>query len=201
MFDRFPFNRLFRSEHWAVGLDPWNRKLYRRVRTVAPACLHGFGVTAAHGDGPAERVRWGLACRCGERTGRVLGYSVKDFRKDYDGPDVLIGPLAFCCSACGKTTEMFDSAKHGLEAEFGKRGEKFIDTNLRGSGERQAIRCPECEASEYDVIASFMFAHFDHIDDEPGLEPWAQDFFDSFGCIGRCESCGTEWLIAGFELA
>lgn len=43
--------------------------------------------------------------------------------------------------------------------------------------------------------------HFDLIEDEPELEPRAQEYFDAFDCRGKCTGCGDEYSLANFELA
>ena len=61
--------------------------------------------------------------------------------------------------------------------------------------------CPECGASEFSITAFCSHPHFDLIEDEPELEPRAQEYFDSFDCRGTCTGCGKASSLANFELA
>ncbi len=202
MLNRIPFiSRLLWKEPWAIGMDRWNRRLYQRVRTIPPRCLEGFVVEAASDPTKAEIVEWALACQCGGCHGEVLGYSLRKLNKKYKGDELLVSPIAFRCGSCGRTIEMIDTAQHGCDAECAKRFGGKVFPGYRGEGERDGSACPECGADVHRVRAEFYFAHFDLIDDEPDLEPVAQEFFDAFGCSGICEACGHEWLIASFELA
>lgn len=202
MLNRIPFiNRFFGREPWAAGLDPWSRRLYERVRQTPPRCLSGFVVESASDPDKAEIVDWALACRCGGRLGRVLGYSLRALNTEYKGDEFLVSPIAFRCDSCDRTTELIDTALHGYDAECATRFGGKVYPGYRGEGEREGAVCPKCAAVSYRVSSKFFFAHFDLIDDEPDLEPVAQDFFDAFGCFGLCNACGHEWLIASFELA
>ena len=144
---------------------------------------------------------WALTCSCGESKGKLLGHSLKDCNSDYDGPPLFVSPLAFLCSSCTKTTEIIDTKQHGYNSEIGKAVGESYDSNYRGTGERQAVPCPECGASEFSITAFCAHPHFDLIEDEPALEPRAQDYFHSFDCRGKCAWCGKESSLADFELA
>jgi hypothetical protein len=113
-----------------------------------------------------------------------------------------LSPLAFRCAKCGTVTEIIDTNEHGYDAENGKIIEsEFRSSTIRGNGERSAFPCTECKETEFQPTALFMHSHFDLIEDFPELEPRVQDFFDAFGCKGKCANCGTESSIADFELA
>jgi len=130
----------------------------------------------------------------------LLGHSLKECNPEYDGPPLFVSPLAFLCSSCGKTTEILDTKQHGYNSEISKGGENY-DSNYRGTGARQAVPCPECGTSEFSMTAFCAHPHFDLIEDEPELEPRAQEYFDSFDCRGKCAACGKESSLANFELA
>lgn len=192
---------MFNREPWAKGMDPWNRKLFMHVRTTPPGCLAGLSAEPAHDQHRAEFIGWSIACKCGGRSLELLGHPMSDIDPGTAYPQGFLSPLAVRCGGCGATTELFDSSQHGYDAEFGKRNGHFIDTNRRGSGERRAATCPACQGTLHRITATLGFSHFDHVDDEPELAPVAQDFFDSFCCLLRCDGCGNEWSIPGFELA
>jgi hypothetical protein len=142
-----------------------------------------------------------LACSCGATTGKLLGYPLKEFNPEYAGPPLFVSPLAFQCAACGRRAEVIDTKEHGYNSEIGKAAGQSFDSNCRGSGEPQAAACPACGGEEFAVTAFCCHQHFDLIEDEPELEPRAQEYFDGFECRGRCVACGRESSIAGFELA
>lgn len=182
-------------------MDPFIKRLVKQVQEHAPSCLSGFRVSPPGAESWNDWAGWSLACSCGATQGKVLGHSLKDCNPKYDGSPVFVSPLAFECSACGKTTEIIDTQEHGYNSEIGKLEGGGGDSNYRGSGERQPIPCPQCNASEFSVTARFLHSHFDLIDDEPELEPRAQEFFDGFDCVGKCAACNAESSLAGFELA
>src|SRR5262245_48970128 len=95
-------------------------RLAERLRTTAPSCLQGFSATPAQLPEPFDdnpRSVWQIACRCGEATGRFLGYPLKEYNSEYDGPQCFISPLAFECSACKTVTELLDTDRHGFHAD------------------------------------------------------------------------------------
>lgn len=177
-------------------MSDWFQRMVRQVQINAPRCLAGFELSPVHQlDCWEERTSWQLFCPCGANTGQVLGYSLKDFSPDYDGPEMFVSPLAFQCVACAKVTEIIDTGVHGYDGECGH------PATIRGEGTRKAFACIRCGATAFTVTAGCSYPHFDLIEDEPDLEPRSQDFFDCFGCLGVCTVCGTESAIANYELA
>ena len=182
-------------------MDPWIEKMVRHVQTRPPSCLSNFRTTPAHMQPWNHWAGWALACSCSETKGKLLGYSLKDFDPKYSGPQVFVSPLAFLCSSCEKTTEIIDTKEHGYNAEISKPYGKTCETNYRGTGPRQVMQCPACGRPEFTITAFCAHPHFDLIEDEPELEPRVQEYFDSFGCRGKCAACGKESSLADFELA
>ncbi len=182
-------------------MDPWIEKMIRHVQTTPPSCLSGFQVFPSHADPWNDWAAWALTCSCGGNRGKLLGHSLKDCNPDDDGPPVFVSPLGFQCSTCGKTTEIIDTKHHGYDSEISKAAGTSHDSNYRGTGDRQAVPCPECGGNQFSITAFFAHPHFDLIEDEPELEPRVQEFFDSFDCHGTCASCGKESSLANFELA
>lgn len=145
---------------------------------------------------------WALACSCGSKNGKLLGHSLQDCNPEYDGPPSFGSPLAFLCASCDQITEIIDTKKHGYDSEMGLAGEgKSWDVNYHGSGPRQVVQCPNCSRNEFAITTNYSHSHFDHVEDEPELEPRAQDYFDCFACRGKCTECRTESVLASFELA
>jgi len=178
-------------------VDDWYDNLRRQVEETPPRCLNGFDARPGgkvHGN--SEWCSWELRCRCGNETGRVLGYSAKERNPDDKGPEMFLSPLAFECPMCGERTEIVDVAEHGYDAEICK-----TCTTMRGEGPRIVLACANCSKTEFKVVTNFLHSHFDHIEDEPALAPRAQDFFDGFGCAGTCKNCGHDVQIANYELA
>jgi hypothetical protein len=131
----------------------------------------------------------------------LLGHSLKDCNPEYDGPPEFVSPLAFLCSSCGKTSEIIDTKEHGYNSEIDRTEGGSWDSNYRGTGERMTVPCPECGGIEFFMTCLFAHQQFDLIEDEPELEPTAQDYFHWFECMGRCALCAKESILAGFELA
>jgi len=173
-------------------------RIIARVQTTPPTCLQGLACEPAHDDEWEDRVRWSIACRCGGRTGTILGYPLREVSGDSNAPDQFVGPLAFRCASCGTTTEVIDTSVHGYNAELTPS-----DATMRGDPDapRTPARCPSCANGACSVVLSFGHSHFDHIEDDPSLADRAQDFFDSFACLATCAACGHEWWVAEFELA
>src|SRR5205823_3801965 len=94
-------------------------ELVKRLRTTAPSCLRNFNATPSELPEPFDNNPcsvWQLACCCGNSRGRFLGYSLKDYNAEYNGPESFISPLAFECSACKTITELLDTDRHGYHA-------------------------------------------------------------------------------------
>lgn len=181
-------------------MDAWVKKMVRHVKETPPSCLCGFSVSPAHAKRWNGWAGWSLACSCGADRGKLLGHPLKDCNPRYDGPPVFVSPLAFFCSSCGKTTEIIDTKQHGYNSEISKPGKSY-DSNYRGTGKLQAVPCPECGEPEFSITALCAYPDFDLIEAEPELEPRAQEYIDSFDCLGRCAACGKELSLANFELA
>ena len=179
---------------------PSIEKLVEHVRNTPPSCLSGFRALPTDSEAWHDWAGWSLTCGCGASKGMVLGYPLKECNPEYDGPPLFVSPLAFSCSACGKTTEIIDTDLHGYEAEIDKESGQHYPT-VRGTGNRTAIPCPHCGATDFSVKAFCAHQAFDLFRTEPDLAPCAQEYFDSFDCHGVCESCGKESSLANFELA
>jgi hypothetical protein len=156
-------------------MHPFIEKMVQQVRQHAPSCLSGFRVSTCDSEPWKDWAGWSLTCGCGSTKGKVLGYPLKDYDKEYKGPPVFISPLAFLCSSCGKTTEIIDTDLHGYNAEIERMSGQRYPT-VRGTGERTPIPCPHCRTTEFSVKAFCAHPHFDLIEDEPGLEPRAGVF-------------------------
>ncbi len=158
-----------------------------QLQTTPPACLDGFGATPA--DPPFEwddRIRsvWQLACACGSEQGQLLGYG------PHGTAGSLISPIGFGCSACGKVTEIIDTARHGYHADVAKREGSTGSAKYRGEGARTAWHCPQCSGQALRVTVAFIFweAALDLAEDEPD---WPlQGFFNVFLLFARCADCG-----------
>jgi hypothetical protein len=173
------------------------------VQSTVPTCLQKFKAIGPKVDPEVwhQSVSWKLECPCGNSIGAVLGYPLRDYVRDYSGPETFLSPLAFRCAKCGMLTELIDTNEHGYDAENGKElKSEYRGATIRGNGERIAFPCRNCKKTEIEPTARFFHSHFDLIEDFPELEPRVQDFFDAFGCSGKCTTCGTESSIADFEL-
>lgn len=172
-----------------IDFDEWFARIVRHVQRTPPRCLGGFSFREPQESQPwAESVGWSLTCSCGGTTGQFLGYPSEHG---------LLSPLSFRCSKCAKVTEVFDSNRHGYNSEIGAGGCGYP----LGTGEPTAFACPKCSGTEFSAAGRFMHSHFDVIQDEPELEPRAQDFFDSVAFGGTCSGCGAAAEFANFKTA
>jgi|GEM_PF-1480326 hypothetical protein len=173
-------------------------RLVRQVLEHAPSCLDRFHTERLplEDDTWDDRVKWKIVCPCGAERGKILGYPLGDLKPTYDGPVVFVSPLAFQCSSCDRAIEIIDTAKHGYDGECGHGAATF-----RGEGDRATFACQSCNESTFRVATCFQHSHFDIIEDEPELEPVAQNYFDWFACKGVCTSCGEEQCFGDYELA
>ena len=176
----------------------WYQQMVRHVLGHAPSCLEGFQTERVplENDLWDERVEWKIACPCGGKNGRILGYPPRDFKEDYQGPVVFVSPLAFQCGRCDRVIELMDTARHGYDGECGHGS-----ATIRGHGDRSPFACRACNAMSFRVVTCFQHSHFDIIEEEPELEPVAQNYFDWFQCVGTCSECGEEQSIGDYELA
>src|SRR5581483_2200764 len=115
------------------------------------------------------------------------GHRLEDLNPRNKG-DLLVSPLAFGCSACGRVTELLDTDVHGYHAEVGKLEGGVGSAKLRGSGTRTAYACPTCGKTVFRMIVGFVYWDFDIIEDEPELP--AQEFFNVFLLYCTCAECG-----------
>jgi hypothetical protein len=162
-----------------------------RVRITPPSCLSGF--LCAHGTLPKPwddnpRSVWQVTCSCGSTTGRLLGYPLREIRRDYDGPECFLSPLAFECGRCGTTTELLDTDKHGFHAEVARIEGGVGSSKLRGDGPRQAYSCPSCGGQDFDITVGFVFWDVDELAEEFDSD-W-ENLFNVFLCYSRCAGCG-----------
>lgn len=176
----------------------WYERMVRQVVEHPPSCLDGFQTEPVplEADTWDDRVGWKVTCPCGTESGKLLGYPLGELKSDYSGPVLFVSPLAFQCSSCDRLIEIIDTDKHGYDGECGHGA-----ATIRGEGERSAYTCQSCGAMTFRVATCFQHSHFDIIEDEPDLEPVAQNYFDWFACTGSCTNCGEENSFGDYELA
>jgi hypothetical protein len=167
-------------------------QLVERLRTTVPSCLSSFKVTPTQlpeqfDDNPCSI--WQIACRCGSSEGRFLGYPLKDYNTEYNGPVCFLSPLAFECAACKAVTELLDTDRHGYHAEVARRqGDKTGSAKLRGGGPRQSFICPSCSGELFGVTVGFVFWYPDELAEEFDGE-W-EALYSVFLCHCKCAGCG-----------
>jgi hypothetical protein len=184
-----------------VEVDAEVEQIAGRLRAAPPSCIRGFRLTQAElpvaWDDNCRSV-WRLVCACGEDRGRILGYPLRDYDPEYDGPECFLSPLGFECSACGKVTEIMDTDLHGYHSEVAKIEGGVGSVKIRGEGARQQFPCTACRAQVFVVTAGFVYwsAAFDLFLDEPEL-PF-QEFFNLFLSYGKCVACGEVSALTDF---
>lgn len=167
-------------------------QLVNRLQTTAPSCLKGFKATPSKLAEPFDNNPcsvWLVACSCGGMHGRLLGYPLKDYDSEYDGPECFLSPLAFECAACKVVTEMLDTDRHGYHAELARReGDEAGSAKLRGEGPRKMFKCPACSGELFGVTVGFVFWYPDELAEEFDGE-W-EELYNVFLCHCKCAGCG-----------
>jgi hypothetical protein len=156
-----------------------------------PRCIAGFNLKAIRDDVPTT---YQLACTCGRDIGTVLGFPLSKYNHDYSGRE-FVGPLAFRCAQCGKTTEIIDTDQHGYDGECGS------SVTIRGKGKRTDFSCGKCGLSKMIVIVHFEYGggELDLRKEDPSIA--VEDFFGSFSARVICLQCQDHVSVAGFECA
>jgi hypothetical protein len=167
-------------------------QLVERLRTSAPSCLQGFKATPSQLPEPFDENPysvWRIACHCGGTNGRFLGYPLKDFNPEDDGPECFLSPLAFECASCNAVTELLDTDRHGYHAEVARRqGDEGGSAKLRGTGPRQSFTCPACGGKLFGIQVGFVFWYPDELAEEFD-DAW-EELFSIFLCHCKCVGCG-----------
>lgn len=148
------------------------------------------------------RVRFSLACGCGDarlrvvgvpavvaaaRGGRFLQSVLRGFREvravPAGGP-IFQPPVAMLCSRCGRESELLP----GSAVQSGSRA---------GPPVREALRCRACGVSAFELAASFGFfvAGLD-LDRLVGLE----ERYDELAIEARCTGCRLALPVAHLGL-
>jgi hypothetical protein len=172
-------------------------KVLKQLRRTPPRCVRGLACepTAAPERGARpDASAFRLACRCRGKKGRVLGYSLAEYNREYDGPVQFIGPLGFACVKCRERTRIIDTDIHGWH------GELDSSAVMRGSGRREAYRCPKCDGDEFGVTVTFQYPDEALWADDDDLPAAREDSFNGFQLHGTCAGCKKVSWIAGFEL-
>jgi len=184
--------------------DAWHESIVDHVRTHPPRSLRDLAPTLADADAGVwnDRVSWRLACRCGGESLRVLGYPLEDYNPRVE-PGLFACPIAVECAACNAQHDIFDSRHHGYNAECQRHDDSGPNqfAGIRGEGPRAVVSCPSCKHKAFIATAECLHSHFDLLEDEPHLNPYAQDFFDSFNLSVTCASCGHESTPVEYETA
>jgi hypothetical protein len=166
-------------------------QLIKRLRTTPPSCLSDFKIKPAQLPTPFDSNPcsvWQIACRCGGGRGRFMGYPLKSYNTDYDGPETFISPLAFECTECNRATELLDTDRDGYHAEVALReGDGVGSAKLRGQGPRPSFTCPGCGAEQFEVVVGFVFWYPDELLEEFDGE-W-EELFNVFLCYCKCAGC------------
>ena len=191
------------GDEMGKSIEGLEGRIRRHVMDHPPSCLSGLEPwLVVHADGAWNgQTEWGIQCACGGEVGEVLGYSLADLNPRYEGPLLFVTPLAFQCCRCERVTEIIDTDRHGYDGENKQKFGGVGAATYRGEGERKTFNCGECGKTHFTVTAGFQYSDFDHVEDEPDLEPVAQDYFDWFVSTGVCAACGKSQCIGDYELA
>lgn len=163
------------------------------IRTNPPQCVSGFQLTKTQLPNALDdnfTTAFRLTCKCGNRSGKILGHRLRDYNSNCDvNDDALITPLGFQCGECNVVTEIIDTDVHGYHAEIAKLEGGTGSAKIRGDGSRTEYQCPNCSGKVFnDITVGFVYWDFEIMLDEPELP--GQDFFNVFLIYTRCQDCG-----------
>ena len=191
------FKKLQHRLFGPLPADPDDPMPYLRARP--PECLAGFVATPIDramdnldGHGSRWNTFFEIRCACGSSDHLVLGYYVINWRNK----EVFVGPLALECGSCNKVTELLDTAINGYNGKLCGGG-----TTLRGSGPRAKFKCGTCGVQPFATIVRFEYGAEGVYDDDDFFRRDAQDVFDWFTLLGRCENCQRKLRVTDFECA
>ena len=200
MFGWFRKRQLSSREANKPPVAPGRTNKLAYYRSHPPRCIAGFKAqpvelpgVAFDGHGEEFNPVFTLLCTCGHGKHFVLGHYWRN--PDWHNALLFVGPFAIRCGACGKVTELFDSAIHGWDGELGH------SASYRGEGERAEFSCDRCGLQQVQV-----FARFEYPGDllGPGNEEFRgreQDLFSWFSLLGKCAGCGRLLEVSDCECA
>ena len=168
--------------------------------THPPRCLAAFIAESTHlpgvefdGHGEELNTAFRLACSCGRREHRVLGYywHNPDFQVE-----VFLSPLALRCDACGTVEELIDTAIHGYDGEYAG-----MPATMRGEGERSEYACAACGPQPFEIYVRFEYPDDLFEDEDEEIRGREHDLFTWFSLVGQCQRCEQLRKITDFECA
>ena len=166
-------------------------KLVERAWGTPPRCLMDFRVVPVR-EPPLGTFNdlgyFALACACGSKSFKVLGHPQED--------GLFAAPLSLTCNLCDKTTELFDIATHGYDAELGHGC-----YSIRGTGSQSEYSCTACQSFNFSTQAGFSYQIEPVEDLGPENQERIQDLFDWFYLDARCEKCGEAASVTDYECA
>jgi len=186
-------------------LEAFLEKRYNdaRARLMAntPKCLDDFVATPTHdlddhrfdGHGEPHNKVYALRCKCGGERLAVIGWHTTN--PDFNNAKVFVSPLALRCATCGREAELFDTLRHGFDAEIDSH-----PTHIRARGDRGPFTCV-CGGADFKPYARFEFSS-ETLEDSTG--EWTgneHNLFSWFSLVGDCAACGKRVDIAEFETA
>jgi ribosomal protein L37E len=168
------------------------------IRTTPPTCLKEFvSERRSISNSPYDAtVEWGIACKCGCKTGAVTGYT-----RDIDD-NFLLSPLSFQCDGCNLENVFFDQSLHGYNRAFDNPSESPCKP-MPPQGTKTMFQCPDCGQKSFDVSLTFYNPSGSGVDleEDPEYADRCQDFFDNFVCTTKCCQCGRSSVCTEIECA
>lgn len=135
-----------------------------------------------------------LSCNCGGQRHFVHCY--RWINPDFHNAVVFLSPIVLECAACKKTTELFDTDKHGYDGELGHGS-----ASARAEGDRVVFECPKCGREPFSIFVRFELPDDLFDGDFPEFVGREQDLFTWFFVLGTCAKCSQLKDIADFESA
>ncbi|MBX9660235.1 MAG: hypothetical protein K2X00_16860 [Nitrospiraceae bacterium] len=163
-----------------------------------PSCLKGFSLVVKLETDNSHVSAFSLSCNCGSAYGVVLGYPLKDY-KSGSSNDTFIGPLAFFCPSCGKTTEIVDTDVHGYHGSLKfYAGETTSPSTVRGHGGKTEYQCVTCGCRQMRVSVAFRYSGAEQDVEEDYNTGHIEEFFLGMAVHGACMACGHKAVVADF---
>ncbi len=164
-----------------------------RMQETPPSCIAEVSCSpnehlkrALQGNYGTNSVVFGIQCPCGNRNLRLSGKELEN----YQG---IKSPIKTECEKCQETHVIFDSARHGWDAEL-------VGGFSYANHKDKQLQCPKCDGKSFEVaIACQYMGEEEQVIQEDKLDKIPQDLFGWLTVQVRCMSCGHEFEASSNE--
>ena len=121
-------------------------------RCIEPYATQPFGLEPVSFDGHGDdsvNVGFSLACKCGSHHHLLSGLT---WRSSEDADPAIIGPITTECVKCKTGHVLFDTDKHGYDAELG-HGSSYASSE----GTLGTLECQNHPEREMEILVRFEY--------------------------------------------